>query len=139
MHGETIVGTGGDLVELRSSENPDAWITAEYRDGWVKRKLLSDDADEYADMVHPYYYRCRCCREYHSTERWGADSRFCPWCEQRWQVIGDWFEQTEDGELPQPTACPDCESIDVDREIFGESTCNECGAAFDMVQDGETA
>jgi len=135
---ETIVGTAGEAVELRSTENPDAWITAEYRDGWVERKLMNDDYD-YGQLVHPYYYRCQCCREWRSTERWPKDSPYCEWCQQRWSLIGEWFEQTQDGELPRPTTCPECGPVDVDRAVFDESQCNECGAGFWLSQDGEPA
>lgn len=95
----TVSGTvEDDGVTLRDDENDDAWLSAEYRDGWVGRKLMSDDGDDYADMVHPYYFRCRCCRRYLPTQRWGAGSAYCPGCEQRWHQIGDWFETTENGE-----------------------------------------
>ncbi|RLM32640.1 hypothetical protein [Haloarcula sp. Atlit-120R] len=134
----TVSGTAADgVVTLQDDDNDDAWIRAEYRDGWVGRKLMRDDGDAYADMVHPFYFRCRCCREYRTTERWGAGSPYCPGCEQRWHCIGDWLEATEDGELPEPTTCPECGSVDVELEILVPSTCNDCGTEFS--REGLTA
>ena len=70
------------VVRLEDSENPDAWIEAEYRDGWVGRKLLTEDKTSYKEMIHPYQFQCAFCREFHPTELWGADQPYCPHCEQ---------------------------------------------------------
>lgn len=77
IRGERIDGGG---VRLESRENPDAWIEADYRDGWTKRKLMGDA--DYDGMTHPYYYRCAFCREYGDVQMWGANSPYCPLCEQ---------------------------------------------------------
>ncbi|WP_135306325.1 hypothetical protein [Haloarcula amylovorans] len=128
----TVHGSIEDgVVRLEADDNDDAWIEAEYREGWVRRKLLTDDSDAYQQMVEPYYFRCRCCRRYLSTQRWGKGLPYCPGCEQQWYRIGDWFEQTAEGDLPEPTQCPECGSVDVDLEIFCPSTCNDCGSEFE--------
>jgi len=68
------------------------------------------------------------------TQRWGTGSPYCPGCEQRWRCIGDWFEATEDGELPEPTTCPECGSVDVDLGAIIASTCNDCSHEFDTTE-----
>ena len=125
----TVLDDGGVCLEADFSD--DAWMKVEYRDGWVGRKLIADDGDDYEDMVHPFYFRCRCCRRYLPTGRWGSESQFCPGCEQRWHQIGDWFEATSDGgELPKPTVCPECSSTSISLAAVTPSVCNDCGHEF---------
>lgn len=71
-----------DGVRIWNPENEGAWITAEYEDGWVNRKLLTTDKTEYEEMIHPYYQRCVMCREWETMMMWHVDSDYCPGCEQ---------------------------------------------------------
>jgi hypothetical protein len=76
----------GDLTEdgtcrIEDDENPDAWIEAEHRDGWVGRVLFNEDGGEaYQEMIHPYRQQCAHCRRWLTCERWHADSPYCPRC-----------------------------------------------------------
>ena len=127
------VDLDGGAARLEDADNPDAWIEAEYRDGWVGRKLMSD-GDEYAEMTHPYYFRCRCCREYHETQRWGKGSQFCPHCEQRWEFgIGPMIGRIGDGVLLyQVDSCPECGSEDIRKGFIADydAECRDCGHGF---------
>jgi len=75
----TMVDEGG--VRLQDSENDDAWIEADYREGWHKRKIMGDG--DYSEMVEPYYLKCRSCHRHRGPMLWGAGSPYCPDCEQR--------------------------------------------------------
>ena len=82
----------GEIVEpgrarIEDSDNADAWIEAEYRDGWVGRKLLGQDKEVYQEMVHPYLQQCIKCREWADTQMWGLDSPYCPSCEQYMEFV----------------------------------------------------
>lgn len=94
----------GELVEpgrarIENPDEPGEWVEAEYKDGWVGRKLVNEDPDVYHSMVHPYYQRCAMCREYDDTQLWGYDSPYCPLCEQ-WHdfVLPEWFRRVVDEE-----------------------------------------
>jgi len=85
---DTLTGSLDDSgCRIEATDNDDAWIEAEYRDGWVARKLMNADGGEaYASMTHPYYQQCAHCREWQTTERWGAKSRYCPRCEMWYEI-----------------------------------------------------
>lgn len=77
----------GELVEpgrsrIEDKQNPQAWIEAEYEDGWWQRKLMDEDPAVYQNMIHPYEMQCVFCREWWETQVWGYESSFCPRCEQ---------------------------------------------------------
>lgn len=74
--------TDENAMRIEDSENSDAWLEADYRDGWVERKLLTDDDSAYEEMVNPYYQQCIHCREWQNLDCWGVDSPYCPGCEQ---------------------------------------------------------
>lgn len=130
---QEIVGTSFEDagVRLEAADNEDAWIEVDYREGWWKRKLMTEDSTAYEEMVEPYFLHCQACGTYDSPQMWSAGCQFCPTCELKWDSIGGWFEQTENGELPKPTTCPECDSVDVALEVFSPSKCNECGTEFD--------
>lgn len=67
---------------IEDEENADAWIEAEYRDGWAERKLFVEDDEAYHDMTHPFYQRCTFCGRWQSPEIWTRGSPHCPRCEQ---------------------------------------------------------
>lgn len=95
-----VHGTCDDgVVKLQEDGNADAWITAEYPDGWWRRNLLTADDDEYEETTHPYLFQCAFCREFQTTTCWGADQPFCPRCEQ-WHefVLPDLMAWIADGE-----------------------------------------
>lgn len=85
MPGSSAVSGGvpeAGRCRIEDEENPDAWIEAEYRDGWVERKLVGTESEEYHDMIHPFYQRCAFCREWDDPQLWGRGSPYCPLCEQ---------------------------------------------------------
>lgn len=127
----TIDGTALDDGGVRlDGEGNGEWMEAEYREGWVGRKLVGTHKDEYDAMVHPYLYKCTWCREWHDVTMWPAGSNLCPHCEQaREYTIGPWFEATEDGDLPRPTeCCPRCGSTDIEIGVIADfdSVCHDC-------------
>lgn len=69
------------VCRVEDAENPNAWIEAEYRDGWVGRKLMVDDTTAYEEMIEPFYLKCRSCHRHDSPQMWTADSQYCPMCE----------------------------------------------------------
>jgi len=69
-------------VRIESVENSEAWIEAEYRDGWAEKKLFNDNSDAYAEMTHPFYLRCTFCKKWDAPQLWAAGSNHCPDCEQ---------------------------------------------------------
>lgn len=124
------------VARLQDPNNANAWIEAEYREDWWKRKVMGRDAEEYRQMVHPFYQRCTFCREWYNTQRWGVDSPHCPMCEQWWDFcLGDWFERTEGGVPPEAAngvVCPECRStnVEVGRAADYDCQCKDCGEAF---------
>lgn len=131
VHGEAFDG-GGVRLE---GDGDGEWIEADYREGWVGRKLMNArNPDAYAEMVEPYFFKCTWCREYQSTMRWGAGSNLCPRCEQkRLYTVGEWFKATEDGQLPMPTDdCPECGSENIEIGVIADfdSVCHDCEHAW---------
>lgn len=60
------------------------WIEATYRENWWIRKIIEDDTGEaYAEMVEPFYLKCRACHRHHGPMFWSAGSPTCPACEQK--------------------------------------------------------
>lgn len=126
--------TNGDGACLLDGPGEDEWIIAEYRNGWVGRKLLGGDDDAYAEMVEPFYQRCAMCREWKSVQRWGAGSPYCPRCEQ-WRKWGlpkaiEWVL----GEVEFNHSCPDCGSENVEIGVIADYDCEcfACGSGFDL-------
>lgn len=77
-------GSSGDgMARIEDADNPDAWIEASYREGWVKRKLMVADTTPYEEMIEPFYLKCQSCHRHKSPQCWGAGSPHCPACEQQ--------------------------------------------------------
>lgn len=83
---DSVVGQIDDgAARIEDPDNEDAWIEAEYRDGWVGRKLLGTGPETYKKMIHPYYLKCCRCLEIVDTQYWGINSPYCPGCEQYYE------------------------------------------------------
>lgn len=124
-------------VRLEADGNSDAWIEADYREGWWRRKLLQNDKSAYEDMVEAFFLECQACHRYMSPQIWTEGSAFCPGCEMKFESIGSWFERTEGGIAPDGrNRCPDCGStnIDVGRIADYDSVCNECDKWFHLME-----
>lgn len=82
-HGRYAGTIDDGTCRIEDRENPDAWIEAEYREGWVGRKLMVEDKTAYEEMIEPFYLKCQSCHRHDSPQLWGAGSEYCPHCEQQ--------------------------------------------------------
>jgi len=130
------IDRSADGARIEDPDNPDAWIEAEFPDGWGASELMQDDDGEaYAALVEPYKMQCPACREFFSPQFWGVEQTYCQACTYRLERgIGHWFKRTENGIEPGDTiVCPCCGADDVIVGVLADydCRCGDCDEAFD--------